>query len=560
MTKEFCKITSSGRCAKTKNANENDPNCMYNETTKRCNKTAKKKIVEKVLPKKKTQVEQKKKTQVEQKKKIQVEQKKKTQVEQKKKTQVEQKKKTQVQNTIPFHLKNDAKSIEFTGIPEKLFLKNVSNSTEDLNAILAYLKLPTMKSKAQKFLSIKEYISKTLQNFPIKKLSIDTIELNIPLHTKVVYQYNQCKSLSIYSITLLLLYFNIDEIVSVQKKNKLCELLHPMLPIDKKQIEKHLFQKISKIKNCNSLNLKNINDILLSLNIYKTKATKKEKCSIITNIDKLNSTEPYVVLDNEHVLFNTKPKKILYNIYRNILDNKYELNDIFYHLQKHGLISHQLFKNPTLGNNYNKLIKNAVLTKENFPNHIFVEQLQTIPKTPSIPPTVPQQYFLSHKIFHQFSNKMNNCISNYKKPFVSGKYRLIDLIPPQNILKNGRDIRMYHGTKLLHWEHIKNHGIKPIGDGALGKGFYFTPSVPRATNYFFRYKKQQKQKLEPVLIELVIKDADKLKVGDLESEYPIETQIFMTFGKLHFYWQFIVRSEDVIKKHFRIDRVFRLDM
>ena len=546
MTKEFCKITSSGRCAKTKNANENDPTCIYNETTKRCNK-----ITKKAVP-----LKQKKAVPVKQKKEVPVKQKK--AAVQQKKAAVQQKKMVPVvQNTIPFYLNNDAKSIEFTGIPQKFFLKNVSNSTENLNAIIEHFKLPKTKSKMQKFLSIKEYISKILQKFPIKKISFDTIELDIPFHAKVVYQYNNYKSLTLHDLTILLLYFNINETASLVKKKTLCEEINKFVPINKKEIQKDLFQKFGKIKNCNSLDVKKINDILLSLNIYKTKATKKEKCSIITNIDKLNSTEPYVVLDDEHVLFNTKPKKILYNIYRNILDNKYDLHNILHHLQKCGIISYETYKIPIVGNSINKLIKNAVLTKENFPNHVFVKQLQTIPKTPSIPPTVPQQHLLSHKAFLELSKKMNHHVTTYGRKFVSGTKRLIDLVPPENILKNGKDIRMYHGTKALHWNDIKKNGIKPIGNGTLGKGFYFTPNVERATVYLLRQKPKQKRDVGPVLIELVIKDANKLMVGSLESKCPIKTKMLAGYGD---YWQFIVRSENVIKEHFRIDRVFRLDV
>lgn len=55
----------------------------------------------------------------------------------------------------------------------------------------------------------------------------------------------------------------------------------------------------------------------------------------------------------------------------------------------------------------------------------------------------------------------------------------------------------------------------------------------------------------------MIKDADKLMVGSLDSKYTIKTKMLVGYGD---YWQFIVRSEKVMKEHFRIDRVFRLDV
>ena len=463
-------------------------------------------------------------------------------------------------STINFQLSNDAKSIEFSQISQKFCLRNQFNSIEDLNAIMDQLKLPKTKSKSQKFFKIKEYISTELQKFPLKKISVDTFELHIPSHQPVVYQYSQCKTITLYGITLLLLYFNIYETVSTAKKNVLCRVIDSKLPINKKQIDKHFFQKLSKIKNCNSLPVEEIDKILSSLNIEKGKATKHDKCSIILNIEKLyktNTLKPYLILDDQNVLFLTQPKKFLYNIHHKILSSS-ELWQIVKHLQNFGLIPIQLHKIPVLMiRDHNKLIKNVILTKQNFPNYQFPLQLQTIPKTPSKTPPSSEQHYLSHKTYLQLSKQMNHCVSAYQKPFVSGKYKLIDLVPAKNILKNGKDVRMYHATKVLHWDNIKENGIKPVGGGTLGKGFYFTPSVDRATHYFFSKKPTQKKKLDPVLIELIIKDADKLTVGSLDSNFPIKTKII---GSIQSYWQFIVNSNEIIDKYFRIYRVFKLDV
>ena len=57
------------------------------------------------------------------------------------------------------------------------------------------------------------------------------------------------------------------------------------------------------------------------------------------------------------------------------------------------------------------------------------------------------------------------------------------------------------------------------------------------------------------MIELTIKDANRLTVGDLKSEYPIKTDPLSDFT----HWQFIVTSPTVIKQYFRYDRVYKLD-
>jgi hypothetical protein len=537
MVKTFCKIVPSGRCAKTQNKNEDDSNCIFNTTTNRCNKSGPKKkvrIVKNATPSKKIDSTKKSKPKGVHKQ----------------------------LSTINFQLSNDAKSIEFSQISEKFCLRNQFNSIEDLNAIMKHLKLPKMKSKSQMFLKIKEYISTELHKFPLKKISLDTFELNTPSHQSIVYQYGQCKTITLYGITLLLLYFNIYETVSTIKKNALCKIIDSKLPVNKKQIEKHFFQKLSNIKNCNSLPVKEIDKILSSLNIEKTKATKQDKCSIILNIEKLykaDISKPYLILDDQNILFMTKPKKFLYNIHHNILSPS-ELWQIVKHLQSFGLIPNQIYKMPIVTiNDHNKVIKNAILTKQNFPNYQFPLQLKVIPKTPSKTPSLSEQHYLSHETFLQLSKKMNHCISAYQKPFESGKYKLIDLVPPENILENGKDIRMYHGTKVLHWDDIKQNGIKPVGGGTLGKGFYFTPSVERATHYLFVKKPAQKKKLEPVLIELTIKNANILTVGNLNSNFPIKTNDKLPF-KTNFYWQFIVDSNEIIDKHFRMYRVFKLDV
>ena len=519
--KPSCKIATSGRCVKAETLN--DPACLYNETTKRCNKVKKKISVKpKELPR-------------------------------------------QQQHSVHelnFNLKTNATVIGFTNIPQKFYLKNVSNSTDDLNIILQHLKLPKMKSKTEKCIQIRKYISNVLQKFPLQKVSMDTFELNITPDIKAKYQFKNCKNVTVYDITLFLLYFAINDYVASGKKKHICSLIDSKLPMDMKEIQKSVIQKVSKKSELAALSIREMNRILALLEITETSASKSEKCSILSNLYKLykeKNAKCYIVLDEQHALFRTKPRRILYNIYHNILVHRHsELFQIILLLQKNGLLPQNIYDIPLVkGCTYNKLVKNAIVTRQNFPDYPFREQLQTIPKTPSTTPSSPPEYYLSHRRFLKLSKDMDSCISVFQKRFVSGKYKLIDLVPPRNRLENVRDIRMYHGTKHLHWDDIKKNGLKPVGGGTLGKGFYFTPSVKRATNYLFREKREQKHDLDPVLLELRIKDADTLKVGNLSSDYPIKTLPIFNDG---YYWQFVVSSPEIIQKYFTISRVFKLDI
>ena len=568
MTKQFCKITLSGRCAKTKNESENTTNCTYNSITQRCKKVSKKKETTKPVQKK---TEKKQTTKPVQKK-----------TEKKETTKPAQKKGHQKQsqqgldNGIPLHLQNDLKTIEFAEIPQTFSLTATANSNNDLDAILDYFKIPNIKSKTEKIAKIKECISKTLQKAMIKKIHYDTVEVNFTSKMKVRFQFNQCESISLYDITVFLLYFNIYERVSKNNKIMLCEKIEKALAFDEAQIAKRTIQTHSMTKNCSSFTTTKIDSILYSMNIERSKAEKKVKCAIIENIKNYRLLDPYVIVDDNHILFNTKPKRILYSISQNLLTNV-ENFKILTLLAKDGLLSAFIKSDSKFSKGITKtlsrfdlpptsdihgIINFVVVNKKNFPNHSFLQQFDDIPESLSIPVSTPHQFYLSNQGLNKLSNKMNKTVScktigsNW-----SGKYKLIDLVPKQNIMKNGKDIRMYHGTKVLHWKNIKSHGIKAIGGGALGQGFYFTPSVPVGIHYCFREKPEQSQDLKPVLAEVIIKDADKLTVGEYWkdlNQYPIVTTI-SSYDNQGF-WQFVVRSENIIKKHFRIDRVFKLNV
>ena len=186
-----------------------------------------------------------------------------------------------------------------------------------------------------------------------------------------MYQYSECNSIDLYGLTLLLLYYNINEYSS--SKKKLCEILNPFLPFNKIQIAKKYID--DNVSDCNSLNVKDIDKIFDYLDIQKTLASKKEKCSVISNVHKIfnSSKQPFIILDNQHILFNTPEKKILFNINHNILCNQNtETWQISLLLQKYGIIPDiPLYLFPRVRDNWNKLIKDYLVTKEKFPRTYF---------------------------------------------------------------------------------------------------------------------------------------------------------------------------------------------
>jgi len=89
---------------------------------------------------------------------------------------------------------------------------------------------------------------------------------------------------------------------------------------------------------------------------------------------------------------------------------------------------------------------------------------------------------------------------------------LLSLLPVGNVEPNGKDVVVYHGTTLKNYQKsIRSQGIKPVGGGRLGTGFYMTPSFPIAQRYA-REKAAAGEKENPVVLEIFIRDAGQLMV------------------------------------------------
>jgi len=179
-------------------------------------------------------------------------------------------------------------------------------------------------------------------------------------------------------------------------------------------------------------------------------------------------------------------------------------------------------------------------------------QAYLIPKTPTC-----RQCTLKNQGMNFLRQEKTRKTKMWLKNVNKHQPTLFDLTPPENRI-NKTDVRMFHGTGFLSgWNKIKDYGIQPIGDGDMGLGFYVTPYVDRALQYAYA-----NQKDTPVLIEIIIKEASKLKVQLLETKIKKGTDFtsknvvsLPTGGGL--IWQFAVSSPEIIKQHFRINRLYK---
>lgn len=109
--------------------------------------------------------------------------------------------------------------------------------------------------------------------------------------------------------------------------------------------------------------------------------------------------------------------------------------------------------------------------------------------------------------------------------------------------------RMFHGTTEQNLNLLLEQGIKPIGGGVLGNGFYMTPSLEKALIY--TSKLEFSSDFKPMIIEIWIKNPDSVTcccldkkdlcckdfIPDLITDFDDEI------------WQFCIKDIHFIKSH-----------
>jgi hypothetical protein len=388
-----------------------------------------------------------------------------------------------MKNPTSNYIKLDQRYVLFLTTPKKIIFDSVkiSNSVAEINNITTFIKrLPNYSSVDQNFNKINTYIGNTDS---IQIFSNKNIKIN---GTNIIFDSKYCE--------------NEELIYRIARAMKI--------------------------------------DIYNQTSVILCKAIE----TILDN-PTFTKQKPYVVLNDDTILFQINKKYILFNINKNINDNQ-QLYDIYRLLID---IPYYFETKIDFYEQINKIVK----VPSNFPYLPPSSILYEIPKTPKTPlQTI--QYKTSMTVFAELFKKMSHTLS--ANHFQSNK-TLLELVPKENIMNNGKDIRMYHGTNSSNWQKIKKEGIKPIGGGMLANGFYFTPSIAKASNYFKTLNTDKK-----VIIEIIIKNADKLTVG-LFNKFNHKNQInpIITQTMFNDIWQFIVREQKIIDQYFKIHRVFIIE-
>lgn len=123
------------------------------------------------------------------------------------------------------------------------------------------------------------------------------------------------------------------------------------------------------------------------------------------------------------------------------------------------------------------------------------------------------------------------------------KMKLSELMNPNHVceFENKKYIRMFHGTNSKHLTDILVNGLQLIGGGALGNGFYMTPSLVKAEQY--NIKQQQKNcKLTPIVLELF------LPMTTTVSAFPNIHDDANVYTEQNEFWQFVTKNESFLKK------------
>jgi hypothetical protein len=199
---------------------------------------------------------------------------------------------------------------------------------------------------------------------------------------------------------------------------------------------------------------------------------------------------------------------------------------------------------------------------------LFIKVLKSLfPEAPER----PEQIRLSERQYNEY-NSLPYALrrENQQKINVS----LASLMPKESI--KGNCIIVYHGTSYNSYQSILNHSLDASrGGGYLGKGFYFTPVFSYAAFYATSGSDN------PVVLEFKIIDFDKLKVRllhdpvtagvmdsfkdceeDIVSQTGYVTNPLLTSERVSFkkgnIWQFLCKSNVVLKNHFRLSKAYFL--
>ncbi len=121
-------------------------------------------------------------------------------------------------------------------------------------------------------------------------------------------------------------------------------------------------------------------------------------------------------------------------------------------------------------------------------------------------------------------------------------YKLKNLVNNNNIFRHGKKkyVRLFHGTNSRHLGSILEKGLKLVGGGALGNGFYMTPSLLKAELYNLKQQQlKQNKTYSPVILELFLPITTTVTATDynLQTDLYTEDDVF---------WQFVCKSKEFL--------------
>jgi hypothetical protein len=106
---------------------------------------------------------------------------------------------------------------------------------------------------------------------------------------------------------------------------------------------------------------------------------------------------------------------------------------------------------------------------------------------------------------------------------------------------------MFHGTRSQNLIKILKDRIRPVGNGALGKGFYMTPILEKALNYTVKQQQLDSSKTFPVIIEIFVPRPNLLKVCCLDRSNELscchDGDLYTDYDIL---WQFLVKDQKLL--------------
>ena len=130
-------------------------------------------------------------------------------------------------------------------------------------------------------------------------------------------------------------------------------------------------------------------------------------------------------------------------------------------------------------------------------------------------------------------------------------YPLSSLLSPNAlVVKDGIPCaRLFHGTRSQNLPKILRDGLRPVGGGALGRGFYMTPILEKALVYTSKSQQTQKTETFPIVLEIFLPHPETIQVCCLdrssEDSCCKNGDLYTDYDEL---WQFLAKDQEILRR------------